>query len=717
MFEVTKSRLSRYRLTLGAVICFAALLLISAATLVRLITASVSKDKLIREELIQRDLNDLIGRLDTDERFVLNYNTLQLEHETRPISPLLLPRQYYTGLPAQPRFLTPRPPPRNCYVDLIPSGTEHPLSKDRFCAYFTEDRTLGTYLFFNMQFEDGSLVPLRVGDSTFTGDAIRLSVNNAGNVQTWWLALQSPARDLPGRYEITAFRELADKTRERDKRIEGWAYVSTQADNTQKINIISRLDCRAILAADAHPPIVKPPKKTKRKGGVFTTTQDAQATLAPWPPENWRDIRIRVSRNDARQDVKEPKRFSFEDVGITNLSISTLATSFKNAYATLSLTERATDGRLKQLVTVRPGPHDDDPIFRFEGQDLRIGLGRPINKTQPIPDTPLSFTVERKGSVVEEGAWQTGLLLFLIVILVMGVAGCFIVYLVTPILRMSKRTQILMQAPVDGAVELPYNDAEGEIGTLSRGFNELLRERKRQMELQQAVREAHKEEVQRRQLTDLKNREVSLRMIGHEIRSPLQALMGLVPEGNAGRRYIDRMYRAVTHLFGATGSEPLFDAVPIALERMDIAEFLETVAEHTPRIGLDNVEYYGPGYDIHCEIDPDAMEDSLDHILKNANRHRYSATSIRITLTLTQPDLICISIENDGDPIPEHMLEEIFQPYVSNHDGDEGDSQGIGLYAARNYIHRMNGNITARNTETGVSFDIVLPLAEEVVPG
>ena len=174
MFEVTKTRISRYRLTIGAAICFTVLLLISGASLVRLITASISKGKVIREELIQRDLTDLVGRLDTDERFVLNFNALQLEHDTRPISPLLLPRQYYTGLPAQPKFVTPRLPPRNCYVGLVPNAAEDQRFNDRFCAYFTEDRTLGAYLFFNIQFEDDSLVPLRVGDSTLTADAVRL---------------------------------------------------------------------------------------------------------------------------------------------------------------------------------------------------------------------------------------------------------------------------------------------------------------------------------------------------------------------------------------------------------------------------------------------------------------------------------------------------------------------------------------------------------------
>lgn len=707
MFEVTKRRISRYRLTLGAALCFATLLLISGLSLGRLITASISKERLIREELIQRDLNDLVGRLDPDERFVLNYNALQLEQAVRPIAPLLLPRQYYVGLPAQPKLLTPRPPPRNCYVDLVTDAADHPRSSDRFCAYFTEDKTLGTYLFFNMQFEDDNLVPLKIGDSTFTADAVRVSINVDGNVQTWWLALQNPVRDLPGRYEITAFRELADKTKERDKRIEGWAYISTQADNTQKINIIARLDCRAILSADAYSPAPKLQKKFRRTGGT------QEASITSWPPDSWRNIRILIARKDVRKNPDGERYFQFDENGTTNLSIRALATPFRNAYATLSLTKRMSDGKLEQLVTVHPSLHGDDPIFRFEGQDLRIGLGRPIKKTQPIPDTSLSFTVERKGSVVDEGAWQTGLLLIVSVLLVIGVTACFFAYLVTPIMKMSRRTQIMMQTPSDSAEGLPYNDAKGEIGTLSRGFNELLRERKRQMEHQQSVREALKEEAERRQLADLKNREVTLKMIGHEIRSPLQALMGLISEDNPGRRYIDRMYRAVMHLFGATGSEPSFDAVPITLEPMDIAELLNAVAENSPRIGVSDVEYEGPDGDVLCEIDQDAMEDSLEHILRNANRHRYPDTTIRISLDITQPGFAWISIENDGDSIPEHMLEEIFELYVSSHDGDEKESQGIGLFAARNYIHRMNGNIAARNTNTGVSFDIVLPLVEK----
>lgn len=64
-------------------------------------------------------------------------------------------------------------------------------------------------------------------------------------------------------------------------------------------------------------------------------------------------------------------------------------------------------------------------------------------------------------------------------------------------------------------------------------------------------------------------------------------------------------------------------------------------------------------------------------------------------------DTIIIEIFNTGDPIPEELLQKIFEPYVTTKNDKEGT--GIGLYISKLIIEqRMNGLLELMNMETGV---------------
>jgi K+-sensing histidine kinase KdpD len=95
--------------------------------------------------------------------------------------------------------------------------------------------------------------------------------------------------------------------------------------------------------------------------------------------------------------------------------------------------------------------------------------------------------------------------------------------------------------------------------------------------------------------------------------------------------------------------------------------------------------------------------------LENAARFRINATPIRIHLS-QQDRIATISIGNDGPQIPDNLLETIFEFGFSPTENRDESNQGIGLYAARNYVSRMSGNIVARNTTYGAEFIISFPL-------
>lgn len=725
MFDFFSSRFSQFRLTLTVVAGLALLFLLTGATLYRLVTASVDKERSHRQESFDSDLRELAGRLDADERYVLEHNLAKLLPEDRPIQPLLLPRQYFVNLPTGNSSVTPRPPPRNCYVDLVlsaPNATQD-QNPDRFCTYFTSNRTLGSYLFLDMTFSGRSIITLRPGDITLSADAIRLSASSGKHSEIWWLTLQPP-RHAPlssKRFEVTAILEDANGKRERDRRIEGWAYQQQQPNGETFLRLMARLDFHAIVPQEPQQPGVlsqQPVVNDFYRGGRLrprSWVAVADAMLEPWPPKGWQDVNIQLARKSLNPDTRRATLAVYKPKGTTNLSISALSAPFVNAYAKLRVRQRLDSGESKHWTPLPPTALSEkydgaDSWIRLVDGDLLIQQASPLVRERIIPDTNLIFEVTHPGTVVEKGVWQTAALLFLVLLGFFFLGRHFWARLLKPIWVLSAKATALVSNSVESEQELPYGDNRDEVGTLSTAFNDLLKETRMRAAREQAERERRSEETRQKHLEDVKTREVSLKTIGHEIRSPLQALLGLHPVGDPSRRYIDRMIRAVDHLFGKAGPAS-FDSVPIDLQQIDIAKFLSDQATNaaTAKSPITNVEYIGPLSGVVCQVDPDAFEDTVAHILENAARFRIDTTPIRIHLS-QQESIATISISNDGPQISDNQLERIFEFGFSPTENRDESNQGIGLYAARNYVSRMSGNIVACNTTSGVEFTISFPL-------
>ena len=70
---------------------------------------------------------------------------------------------------------------------------------------------------------------------------------------------------------------------------------------------------------------------------------------------------------------------------------------------------------------------------------------------------------------------------------------------------------------------------------------------------------------------------------------------------------------------------------------------------------------------------------------------------------------IKFSIEDNGDGIPETVIDRVFDPFVSTKSQQEGT--GIGLYLARSAFEAFCGRITAENTSVGAKFEVCLPVS------
>lgn len=203
--------------------------------------------------------------------------------------------------------------------------------------------------------------------------------------------------------------------------------------------------------------------------------------------------------------------------------------------------------------------------------------------------------------------------------------------------------------------------------------------------------------------------------VGHEIMSPLQSLMALHGESeNQSRRYINRMQQAIRILYGTASPSEAFQASTLAMEPLDIDEFLGHVASNSACVGIHNVVFSRAG-PVIVRANPYSLEDVITHVLRNADRFREPGSAIRIFLESVETS-VTVSIFNQGAHIADDIIRNIFEYGVSQHQEESaGSHRGQGLFVAKTYMAKMGGTINVRNEENGVSFLLNLPRSHSVL--
>jgi signal transduction histidine kinase len=106
----------------------------------------------------------------------------------------------------------------------------------------------------------------------------------------------------------------------------------------------------------------------------------------------------------------------------------------------------------------------------------------------------------------------------------------------------------------------------------------------------------------------------------------------------------------------------------------------------------------------------------LRNVLDNADRHALSRIAVDLH---TAGDRVILTVDNDGDPIPEADRERIFERFVRL-DGSrsrEGGGSGLGLAIAAGIVAAHHGSIRPTDGPAGhCRFEITLPLPEPVEP-
>lgn len=224
-----------------------------------------------------------------------------------------------------------------------------------------------------------------------------------------------------------------------------------------------------------------------------------------------------------------------------------------------------------------------------------------------------------------------------------------------------------------------------------------------------------------------RTREQFLAILGHDLRTPLSAIVMGAQVLTKSENSIDdkelrvakriltsarRMERLLSGLLELTRTR-LGTSIPVTPKPMKLTSVcLQVVSE------FDAIH---PGHDLRFESNGDLSgewdSDRLQQVISNlvANAMQYASDDGLVSVVAhAHGEEVVLRVHNEGEPIPADALKRIFEPMVRlpTQDGSNKNRTGLGLglYIAREIVTAHGGTISATSTEQdGTAFTVKLP--------
>ncbi|MDT4812864.1 proteobacterial dedicated sortase system histidine kinase [compost metagenome] len=608
------------------------------------------------------------------------------------IPPYVLPIEYVSVTPGHAEELKALP---SCSYSLDSS------SKNRVCVGVLNNKEPGAIAYIRGSFSTSdTLVSPRYVDNPATGHRFVVSISSRGRVDDYTITfdpllrnLKAPVPYLSEAWSLTGFK--TGKSRNlayaREPEIRGRVLKAERpGDSSGDYEFIFQVPLSSFL------------------DDAYRANKDSSR---PWPPKDIYETRVTVSllRPGAVADEKIFDSTQFQSDPIFSLD---------NARRYLSSGEQLSfQSKSGEVHSVRPDATGYAESEKGMLQELyakvtnwfiNLLVSSPVVTKESVIDGGATVRIQGDASNVltgwREAAGASIAFAFVLFALLIVVLVYLQIFILTPLYKVRKNTLFMREKFSDKEHKAPpyfIGSSKSEIGVLWENIQDLHR----------ALTSAN--EIS----TEKANRERELMLsLGHEIRSPLQSLISRHPDArDADRRDIDRISFALETLSGAYAEsdvggveikrhpKDIFASLPANTTSENVTEYLVNAAE-SHHIG--GIVYDGSEEPVYALANGDMLESVLDAVINNANDFRVPDTPIVLSVGMENAH-VAITVANQGPPIPESKLEEIFNYGVSLRAGP-GNHLGQGLNMVRSYVASMQGKVSALNVENGVEFRIRL---------
>jgi len=115
--------------------------------------------------------------------------------------------------------------------------------------------------------------------------------------------------------------------------------------------------------------------------------------------------------------------------------------------------------------------------------------------------------------------------------------------------------------------------------------------------------------------------------------------------------------------------------------------------------------------DIYAFVDKEALKKIMSNLFNNAIK--YSENKVIVSLIRDEKKLKLI-VKNDGNLIPSHLKDKIFEPFFRVENMDNNSGTGIGLSLAQSLTQLHNGSLQLIFSEAEMNvFELIMPLHQE----
>lgn len=205
-----------------------------------------------------------------------------------------------------------------------------------------------------------------------------------------------------------------------------------------------------------------------------------------------------------------------------------------------------------------------------------------------------------------------------------------------------------------------------------------------------------------------------IQQASHELKTPIMVIQsyaqavkdGLFPQGSLdGSMDIiinetGQMEKRVRKLLYFAKIDSLRDTIP-TIESVPFSELAIPVRERFAPYN-EHIQIIIDGEDTILEVDVEQFESVIENLVENGLR--YAASKILLKAE-EESNQIVITVRNDGEAIPDSLIDDLYKPFNK---GSKGQF-GLGLAIVQSIIERHQGTIQAKNLSDGVAFIIHIP--------
>jgi PAS domain S-box-containing protein len=212
-------------------------------------------------------------------------------------------------------------------------------------------------------------------------------------------------------------------------------------------------------------------------------------------------------------------------------------------------------------------------------------------------------------------------------------------------------------------------------------------------------------------------------MVGHDLRNPLQAIVGEIylakkrlkqlfpsPESKTILKLLDQI-DADTKYMNKIVSDLQEYARPIKVEAVETSlfSFVSDVLTSLPT--SRNVQVSVPiERDLVAQLDPELMRRVVSNVVLNAIQAMPAGGEVTISASRTDQSVL-LSVQDTGVGIPQEDMSNLFRPLFSR----KAQGQGLGLAVAKRIVEAHGGRIDVNSqVGKGSTFTITLPQKAEL---